>query len=68
MLASLTPREERIFACALGLGMNSDHTLEQVGKQLTVTRKRISEDRGRRRYGNLNIEPIWRSLAQKLPR
>ncbi len=43
VLASLTPREERIVRMRFGLGMNSDHTLEEVGKQFSVTRERIRQ-------------------------
>jgi RNA polymerase primary sigma factor len=43
VLASLTPREERIVRMRFGLGMNSDHTLEEVGQQLSVTRERIRQ-------------------------
>ena len=43
VLASLTPREERIVRMRFGLGMNSDHTLEKVGKQFSVTRERIRQ-------------------------
>jgi RNA polymerase primary sigma factor len=43
MLASLTPREERIVRMRFGLGMNSDHTLEEVGQQFSVTRERIQQ-------------------------
>jgi RNA polymerase primary sigma factor len=43
MLASLTPREERIVRMRFGLGMNSDHTLEEVGRQFSVTRERIRQ-------------------------
>jgi RNA polymerase primary sigma factor len=43
MLAALTPREERIVRMRFGLGMNSDHTLEQVGDQFSVTRERIRQ-------------------------
>ena len=42
-LASLTPREERVFAYAFGIGMNTDHTLEEVGQQFNVTRERIRQ-------------------------
>jgi len=42
-LASLTPREERIVRMRFGLGMNSDHTLEEVGQQFSVTRERIRQ-------------------------
>jgi RNA polymerase primary sigma factor len=42
-LASLTPREERIVRMRFGIGMNSDHTLEEVGRQFLVTRERIRQ-------------------------
>jgi RNA polymerase primary sigma factor len=43
VLASLTPREERILRMRFGLGMNSDHTLEEVGQKFSVTRERIRQ-------------------------
>ena len=43
VLTSLTPREERIVRMRFGLGINSDHTLEQVGQQFSVTRERIRQ-------------------------
>jgi RNA polymerase primary sigma factor len=43
VLASLSPREERIVRMRFGLGMNSDHTLEEVGQQFSVTRERIRQ-------------------------
>jgi len=43
VLASLTPREERIVRMRFGLGMNSDHTLEEVGQRFSVTRERIRQ-------------------------
>jgi RNA polymerase primary sigma factor len=43
VLASLTPREERTLRMRFGLGMNSDHTLEEVGLQFSVTRERIRQ-------------------------
>ena len=43
VLASLTPREERIVRMRFGLGMNSDHTLEEVGNQFSLTRERIRQ-------------------------
>ena len=43
LLASLTPREERIVRMRFGLGMNNDHTLEEVGKRFSVTRERIRQ-------------------------
>ncbi|HKF07406.1 MAG TPA: RNA polymerase sigma factor RpoD [Xanthobacteraceae bacterium] len=42
-LASLTPREERIIRMRFGIGMNKDHTLEEVGQQFSVTRERIRQ-------------------------
>src|SRR6516165_8096177 len=42
-LASLTPREERIIRMRFGIGMNKDHTLEEVGQQFAVTRERIRQ-------------------------
>src|SRR5260370_801965 len=42
-LASLTPREERILRMRFGIGMNKDHTLEEVGQQFSVTRERIRQ-------------------------
>ena len=41
VLASLTPREERVLRMRFGIGMNTDHTLEEVGQQFSVTRERI---------------------------
>ncbi len=43
VLASLTPREERVVRMRFGLGTNSDHTLEEVGQQFSVTRERIRQ-------------------------
>jgi len=43
VLASLTPREERVLRMRFGLGVNNDHTLEQVGQQFSVTRERIRQ-------------------------
>ena len=43
MLSSLTPREERVLRMRFGIGMASDHTLEEVGKQFSVTRERIRQ-------------------------
>jgi RNA polymerase primary sigma factor len=43
VLASLTPREERVLRLRFGIGMNTDHTLEEVGKQFSVTRERIRQ-------------------------
>mgnify|MGYP005694926141 CR=1 FL=1 len=43
VLSSLTPREERVLRMRFGIGMNSDHTLEEVGQQFSVTRERIRQ-------------------------
>jgi RNA polymerase primary sigma factor len=43
VLASLTPREERVLRMRFGIGMNTDHTLEEVGQQFSVTRERIRQ-------------------------
>ena len=43
VLSTLTPREERVLRMRFGIGMNTDHTLEEVGKQFSVTRERIRQ-------------------------
>ena len=43
VLASLTPREERVLRMRFGIGMNTDHTLEEVGQKFSVTRERIRQ-------------------------
>jgi RNA polymerase primary sigma factor len=43
MLATLSPREERVLRMRFGIGLNSDHTLEEVGQQFSVTRERIRQ-------------------------
>ena len=43
VLASVTPREERLLRMRFGIGMNKDHTLEEVGQQFSVTRERIRQ-------------------------
>ena len=43
VLPSLTPREERVLRTRLSIGMNTDHTLEEVGQQFSVTRERIRQ-------------------------
>jgi len=48
VLASLTPREERVLRMRFGIGMNTDHTLEEVGQQFSVTRERTARSRRRR--------------------
>ncbi len=48
VLASLTPREERVLRMRFGIGMNTDHTLEEVGQQFSVTRERIRQIEAKR--------------------
>jgi len=43
VLSTLTPREERVLRMRFGIGMNTDHTLEEVGQQFSVTRERIRQ-------------------------
>ena len=43
VLATLTPREERVLRMRFGIGMNTDHTLEEVGQQFSLTRERIRQ-------------------------
>ena len=43
VLSTLTPREERVLRMRFGVGMNTDHTLEEVGLQFSVTRERIRQ-------------------------
>jgi RNA polymerase primary sigma factor len=43
VLASVTPREERVLRMRFGIGMNSEHTLEEVGQRFSVTRERIRQ-------------------------
>jgi RNA polymerase primary sigma factor len=43
VLATLTPREERVLRMRFGIGINTDHTLEEVGQQFSVTRERIRQ-------------------------
>ena len=64
MLASLTPREERIVRMRFGLGMNSDHTLEEVGQQFWLTRERIRqiEAKALRKLKHPNRSRILRSF------
>ncbi|AZL15785.1 RNA polymerase sigma factor RpoD [Rickettsiales endosymbiont of Stachyamoeba lipophora] len=68
LLSSLTPREERVLRMRFGIGMNTDHTLEEVGYQFSVTRERIRQieakalrklkhpSRSKRLFGFLNIK------------
>ena len=64
MLASLTPREERIIRMRFGLGINSDHTLEEVGQQFALTRERIRqiEARALRKLKHPSRSSILRSF------
>jgi DNA-binding CsgD family transcriptional regulator len=65
VLASLTPREERVLRMRFGIGMNTDHTLEEVGQQFSVTRERIRqiEAKALRKLKH----PSRRSEAAELP-
>jgi len=47
VLATLTPREERVLRMRFGIGLNTDHTLEQVGRQFSLTRERIRQIEGK---------------------
>jgi RNA polymerase primary sigma factor len=64
VLASLTPREERIVRMRFGIGINSDHTLEQVGQQFSVTRERIRqiEAKALRKLKHPNRSRVLRSF------
>ena len=66
MLASLTPREERIIRMRFGLGMNSDHTLEEVGQQFALTRERIRqiEARALRKLKHPSRSSVLRSFLK----
>ena len=66
MLASLTPREERIIRVRFGLGMNSDHTLEEVGQQFALTRERIRqiEARALRKLKHPSRSSVLRSFLK----
>jgi RNA polymerase primary sigma factor len=66
VLASLTPREERIIRIRFGIGMNKDHTLEEVGHQFSVTRERIRQIEAQGAEEAEAPEPVKES--QKLPR
>src|SRR6266478_3477477 len=63
-LASLTPREERVLRMRFGIGMNKDHTLEEVGQQFSVTRERIRqiEAKALRKLKHPNRSRILRSF------
>jgi RNA polymerase primary sigma factor len=66
VLASLTPREERIIRMRFGLGTNSDHTLEEVGQQFSVTRERIRqiEAKALRKLKHPNRSRMLRSFLE----
>ena len=66
VLATLTPREERVLRMRFGIGMNTDHTLEEVGQQFSVTRERIRqiEAKALRKLKHPSRQPE----AQELPR
>src|SRR5207253_11089280 len=55
VLASLTPREERILRMRFGIGMNKDHTLQEVGQQFSLTRERIRQDRKSTRLNSSHV-------------
>jgi RNA polymerase primary sigma factor len=64
VLASVTPREERVLRMRFGIGMNKDHTLEEVGRQFSVTRERIRqiEAKALRKLKNPSRSRILRSF------
>jgi RNA polymerase primary sigma factor len=64
VLASVTPREERVLRMRFGIGMNTDHTLEEVGQQFSVTRERIRqiEAKALRKLKHPNRSRILRSF------
>ena len=66
VLASLTAREERVLRMRFGIGMNTDHTLEEVGQQFSVTRERIRQIERKalgRLRGDRNIAELRELLA-----
>jgi DNA-binding CsgD family transcriptional regulator len=65
VLASLTPREERVLRMRFGIGMNTDHTLEEVGQQFSVTRERIRQIEAK---ALRKLKHPSRSEAAQLPR
>ena len=68
VLASLTPREERVLRMRFGIGMNTDHTLEEVGQQFSVTRERIRqiEAKALRKLKHPSAEPEAAELLGQL--
>ena len=67
ILASLTPREERVLRMRFGIGMNTDHTLEEVGQQFSVTRERIRqiEAKGLRKLKHPSRSKQLKSFLEK---
>jgi len=67
VLASVTPREERVLRMRFGIGMNTDHTLEEVGQQFSVTRERIRqiEAKALRKLKHPSRSRILRSFLDK---
>jgi DNA-binding CsgD family transcriptional regulator len=67
VLAFLSPREERVLRMRFGIGMNSDHTLEEVGQQFSVTRERIRqiEAKALRKLKHPGRSEILRSFLDK---
>jgi RNA polymerase primary sigma factor len=66
VLATLTPREERVLRMRFGIGMNTDHTLEEVGQQFSVTRERIRQIEAKALRKLKHPRPV--AQAQELPR
>jgi RNA polymerase sigma factor RpoD-like protein len=68
VLASLTPREERVLRMRFGIGMNTDHTLEEVGQQFSVTRERIRqiEAKALRKLKHPRAQPQTAQLPRQL--
>ena len=65
VLATLTPREERVLRMRFGIGMNTDHTLEEVGQQFSVTRERIRQIEAKALRKLKHPEPV--AQAAQLP-
>src|SRR5206468_2554992 len=73
VLASLTPREERVLRMRFGIGMNTDHTLEEVGQQFSVTPNGSARSKPRRcassstRAGAASSAASWTARTLKSP-
>ena len=67
VLATLTPREERVLRMRFGIGMNTDHTLEEIGQQFSMTRERIRqiEAKALRKLKHPNRSRILRSFLDQ---